>query len=340
MYVIKSSLAFLFLIQLSVASCSNYEAGHNKKFMKSNYERVPHWPSLPANVKLGNPTGIDIDSSGDIFIFHRADREWPLVGPMPKDPIAAKTILKLDAETGQLLDSWGDNRFIMPHGLLVDDSNNIWVTDVGLHQVFKFTHEGKLLMTLGEAHVPGTDATHFNYPTAVIVAKDGSFYVSDGYGNSRVVKFSADGKYLLEWGAKGNKESQFDIPHGITMDNEGKVYVADRENKRVQVFDANGKFIQQWADKSFGNMCSITYDKVNNRFVAVDDDISFSGLQHNGSDVIIFDTTGNIITRFGRSGSYDGPKCWYHDVVVDKEGNIYVEDLLGNSLQKFRKVEK
>ncbi len=106
---------------------------------------------------------------------------------MPGTFIKEKTILQVDRGSGQLLNSWGADLFIMPHGLTVDNNNNVWVTDVGLHQVFKFTHEGKLLLKLGEANVPGNDKTHFNRPTDVAVAADGSFYVSDGYRNGTMI---------------------------------------------------------------------------------------------------------------------------------------------------------
>ena len=197
----------------------------------TKYELVKNWLKLPGNFVLGNSTGIGIDTNQNIFIFHRADREWPLFGSMPHTYISAKTILMVDRESGKILNSWGDNLFIMPHGLTVDNDNNVWVTDVGLHQVFKFNHEGKLLMKIGEAKVLGNNKTHFNRPTDVAVANDGSFYVSDGYGNSRIVKFSSKGKYLYEWGKKGDKEGEFNIPHAIDLDSNGNIYVADRENK-------------------------------------------------------------------------------------------------------------
>lgn len=304
----------------------------------TRYELVKDWPKLPESFTLGNPTGIGIDTNQNIFIFHRADREWPLTGSMPDTYISSKTILMLDRESGKILNSWGDGLFIMPHGLTVDKNNNVWVTDAGLHQVFKFSHDGKLLMKLGEAKVPGNDSTHFNRPTAVAVSNDGSFYVSDGYGNSRVVKFSSSGQYLFEWGKKGNKESEFNIPHGIDLDEKGNVYVADRENNRIQVFDASGKFLNQWYDKSFGNICSIAYDKTGERLVAVDD-VTFLKVKHRGSDIIIFDLTGKVQTRLGRSGFYVGPKCWYHDVAIDKEECLYIGDILGNRIQKFKKIK-
>ena len=209
------------------------------------YKLEPNWPQLPANYVLGNPTGIGIDSHQNIIVFHRAERKWPVIGAMPVELIPSKTIIILDRQTGKIINSWGDNLFIMPHGLTVDNNDNIWVTDVGLQQVFKFDHDGKLLMKLGEEKVAGNDAAHFDMPTDIAVAKDGSFYVSDGYGNSRIVKFSATGKYISHWGSKGNKEGQFNIPHAVCLDDKGNVYVADRENKRVEVFDPAGKFLKQ-----------------------------------------------------------------------------------------------
>ena len=246
---------FYFIILLSLLLAGYYFYLHQNKKGEgadnlSHYELVNGWPQLPANLILGNPTGIGIDSSQNIFVFHRAEREWPLVGGMLETTISTATILMLDGNTGKLLNSWGDSLFIMPHGLTVDKNNNVWVTDVGLHQVFKFSHTGELLMKIGEANVPGNDATHFDKPTDIAVADDGSFYVSDGYGNSRVIKYSADGKYLFEWGRSGSGKGEFDIPHGITLDEKGNVYVADRGNARVQVFDSAGKFLKQWKDES------------------------------------------------------------------------------------------
>ncbi|MBN9296342.1 MAG: hypothetical protein J0I41_04980 [Filimonas sp.] len=294
------------------------------------------WPKLPSLLKLGNPSGIGIDTGGNVIVFHRAGRDWPLLGAMPKTLIADKTILVINKDNGTLVKSWGDNLFVMPHGLTVDSDNNIWVTDVGLHQVFKFSYDGKLLLRLGEAGVAGKDQAHFNKPTDIAAAKDGSFYVSDGYGNSRVVKFTAEGKYLFEWGTKGNGEGQFNIPHSICIDSVGNVYVADRENDRVQVFDANGRFIKQLTGGLFGEICGVTFNVNKTKLFAVDD-VSFFRLRHRGSDVLILDSTGMVKARFGRSGNYTGPVCWYHDLTVDKDENIFVTDILNNTIQKFKR---
>ena len=286
-------------------------------------------------MKLGNPTGISIDTNQNIVVFHRANREWSLFGSMPDKPIQSETILIINKDSGKLINSWGDNLFVMPHGLKADSDNNIWVTDVGLHQIFKFSYDGKLLLKLGQAGIAGNDSSHFNKPTDVAIAKDGSFYVSDGYENSRIIKFSATGKYLFEWGKKGDNEGEFNIPHGISLDDNGNVYVADRENNRIQEFDSTGKFIRHFSDNSFGAISAVASDK-SKLFVV--DDVTFLKVKHRGSDVFIFDTTGKVQTRFGRSGFYNGKTSWYHDLAVDKDENIYVGDILGNTIQKFRKV--
>ena len=180
---------------------------------ESQFSLVQQWPRLSEEFKLGNPTGIGVNSENQIVVFHRASREWQY--PMPETNIGESTILTIDKEAGSIIHEWGSDTFVMPHGLEVDHQDHIWVTDVALHQVFKFNSEGELLLKLGEERVAGDDSSHFNLPTDVAVAKDGSFYVSDGYGNSRVVKFSREGEFLLQWGELGDQDGQFVIPHGI-----------------------------------------------------------------------------------------------------------------------------
>ena len=126
-------------------------------------EVVHGWPQLPAGEILGQATGVGTDSKGDVWVFHRAGRTWQ--EPFPTEPIPRTTVWVFDANTGQLIKSWGAGLFIMPHGLTIDRHGNVWLTDVGLQQVFKFSPDGRILMTLGEARVAGTDDKHFDKPS-------------------------------------------------------------------------------------------------------------------------------------------------------------------------------
>ncbi len=302
-----------------------------RKVKESSYKLIDDWPKLPANYKLGQVTGIDVDKDQHVLLFHRADRVWTT--PFPAEFISSPTILELDGESGEILKSWGENSFIMPHGLTVDSENNIWVTDVALHQVFKFTHDGKLLLKVGEAGIAGNDSLHFDMPTDVAVCSDGSFYVSDGYGNSRVVKFSKNGNYLFEWGKKGEAPSEFNTPHAIDLDKKGNVYVADRENNRIQKFEPNGNFISEWKNTEAKQLYSLTIDKEKSKLFAID--YLFTSQEIKGSDILLFESHFKSNKRVGRSGGYTGHVCRYHDIAVDKKGNLYVGDILGNTIQKF-----
>ncbi len=329
---------FLLLFAYLLAACQQESSTMQlkDKGVANDYQLVNNWLQLPFGYTMGSPAGLGTDSNQHIFIFCRAGRGWPLLLPMPSSFISQNTILEIDNKTGKPINSWGAHLFIMPHGLTVDRENNIWVTDVGLHQVFKFSHSGQLLMTLGEAGVAGNDATHFNMPTGTAISNDGAVYVSDGYGNSRIVKFSAGGTYLFEWGKKGSGKTEFDIPHAICLDDSGHVYVADRENQRIQVFDSSGHFLKILQHRSFGNICSVFFNAAEKHVIAVDDLLQL-GVKHTGSDVIVFDTTGKSFAVFGRSGAYEGPQCWYHDITMDKEGSIYVADITGDRVLKLEK---
>ena len=322
----------LFALVFLALRCDNKTGTTNSESPQVNYELVNDWPQLLPGYLLGQPTGIGIDTSNHIFIFHRAGRRW--TKPFPDSTISLPTILELDNTSGKILNSWGANLFIMPHGLTVDKNNNVWVTDVGLHQVFKFSHDGRLLMKLGVAKIPGNDSLHFNLPTDIAVNDDGSFYVSDGYGNSRVVKFSATGKYLFEWGRHGNKPGEFDIPHAITLDSKGNVYVADRENNRIQVFDSTGIFIKELMNnEQVAQIPSIAIDN-NQQLFAIDYDHKDTTVI--GSTIFRYDSTGKVCMKFSSAGINKRELAWYHDISVDKDGNVYVGDIQNLRVLKFK----
>ena len=321
----------IILLFVSLFFCCN-ESSKNI----SEYELIENWAKIPDDYILGNPTGVALTSNQNLVVFHRGSRSWQV--PMPKEKIIEDTFIKIDKVTGKIIKSWGSNLFIMPHGLEIDKEDNIWITDVGLHQVIKYDSNGNELMVLGEEYTPGKDSLHFNLPTDVAVSENGSFYVSDGYGNSRIIKFSSEGEYLFEWGVFGENKNEFNIPHGLDLDKNGNVYVADRENNKIQKFDSLGNFIAEWKNEVIGQLYSVNINNYENYLFGIDY-IGFENLVPLGSDIIKFDLDLNLKTKFGRSGNYKGPKARYHDIQVDNEGNIYVGDILNNTIQKFKPIK-
>lgn len=297
------------------------------------YHVVSNWPQLPVGVVVGQVSGVDIDSTGNVFVFHRADRIWN-GEDFGLELIPAPTLFILDEESGKLLESRGADMFVLPHGLTIDQDDNLWLTDVGLHQVFKFAPNGNLLMTLGERGIKGEDEFHFDQPTDVAVAADGSFYVSDGYGNSRIAKFSADGTFLLSWGSAGSAPGQFDTPHSIALDSFGNVYVADRGNARVQVFSPDGDFIKEWKGSAFGRPWAVRIDADGNVYIV--DGGDQSNLWPDRARILKFGSNGTLLASFGSSGTASGQFIWPHTIAVGKNGELYVGEVsTGMRIQKF-----
>lgn len=329
-----AAIAVCLLVVSSVDHTRNVSAVGRVNEMNSDgaHYRVVHgWPVLPDGFVLGHASGVGVDSRDNVFVFHRAGRTW--VEPFPTDPVRRATVMLFDGRTGRVLASWGEGAFVMPHGLTVDGRDNVWVTDVALQQVFKFSHEGKLLMTLGERGVAGSDGSHFDMPTDVAVLPDGSFYVSDGYGNSRVAKFSADGRFLFEWGKKGAARGEFDLPHGIALDARGRVYVCDRGNSRVQVFDGAGTFLDEWDRSRVGRPFGVGVGADGSVYVVDGGDQPDEPPDR--ARVTVLDSKGRVSETFGRFGNYDGQFNRPHDVAVARDGAVYVVDLEGMRVQKF-----
>lgn len=299
------------------------------------YKVVHGWPILPEGYVLGQVSGVGVDSHNHVFIFHRADHSW--ITEETGRLITAATILCFEGESGKkLIRSWGGGIFRIPHGLRVDRWDNIWVTDIGLHQVMKFDHQGSLLMKLGEAGVPGTDHIHFDRPTDVAVAPDGSFFVADGYGNSRVAKFSSKGEFLLEWGRHGRGPGEFDVPHGIALDSQGRVYVADRSNARIQVFTPDGRFLYQWKGAELGRPWSLAIAPDDYIYVVDGGDMKPSPPDR--GRILKLNVKGEILEKWASFGNYDGQLYWGHDIAVGRDGDVYVGDVYhGMRIQKFTK---
>lgn len=313
---------------LSLAGCSS-SAG------RPTYQANASWPALPAATVLGQVSGVGVDAHDDVFVFRRADREWHGETIGPSETIADTTILHLDSHTGTVLDEWGADFFLVPHGLTVDDAGHLWLTDVRKHQVFEFTANGEQVRALGVVNEPGADETHFNEPTDVAIANDGSIFISDGYGNSRVVKYSAAGEYLLEWGTRGSGPGQFNVPHGIAIDRGGLVYVADRGNARVQIFDQDGVYIHEWLGEDLGRPWSLAFDRDGLAYV-VDGGDQVEVPPDRSRIVCVDPSTGTPLYEFGAYGSEPGQFIWPHDIAIASDGTIYVAEVgEGKRVQQF-----
>ena len=257
-------LAAVALTVVAVAAPGAQNAPRND--LPQPYQTTRDWGELPAGVKWAAVTAIEPAPDGSIYVIHRcfanscANRnEAP--------------ILKYNA-AGKLLAQWGAKMFIFPHGATVDRDGNLWVSDargennIG-HQVFKFSPDGKVLMTLGRAGVSGSTSDLFDQPTDVVIAPNGDIFVTDSHRNgknNRVVKFTKDGKFVKEWGKKGSGRGELSEPHTIAIDSRGRLFVGDRENNRIQIFDQDGRYLDEW--RQFGRPSGIFITKDDTIYVA------------------------------------------------------------------------
>jgi peptidylamidoglycolate lyase len=302
----------------------------------AHYEEVKGWPALPAEVQMGEAAGVAVDPSGHVFVFHRPGRGFD---PSATEKLADPAVLEIDAGSGKLINAWGAHAFLVPHGISIDSANNVYLTDVGLQQVFKFSHDGKLVLAIGEPGVGKWDATHFNQPTDIAIRADGTFYVSDGYVNSRVALFDRSGKWLQEWGRKGDGEGAFSNPHGLALVSGGTdVLVADRENSRLQLFDRGGTFKRQWAgDKAAqttGRVFGVAVDAEGFMYVGIrreDYDVAHTG-------VVKLDRNWNIVTSVGFGKAGDPAFNAVHDIALGRDGSIYVAETRTKRVVKLRPV--
>lgn len=298
----------------------------------AGYRVVHGWPALPEGSFFGGVSAVGVDSRGDVYIAERLDREWPKSDILDTTPMHTGPIVGLDGRTGAVRVRWGAKILAFPHGLTIDRLDNVWITDVALHQVFKFSHDGQLLLAVGTRARPGNDATHFNRPTDVAIASDGSFFVSDGYENARIVKFAPDGKFISQWGTKGAGEGQFNVPHGIMLSADGLLYVSDRGNKRVQVFDQSGKFVKQWSGAAFVSPNSIAAAPDGTLLLT---DGGGQDSIPDRSGIVVLRADGTRIGKIGRWGNQDGQFFDIHDVAVAQDGSVYAADVSGRRVQKF-----
>jgi DNA-binding beta-propeller fold protein YncE len=318
------------------------------------FEALEGWGTLPDGWSFVEVAGVATDSRDRVFVFNR--------GSHP--------IVVFDPE-GRFLGSWGEGLFARPHGITIGPDAAVYCTDDLDHTVRKFSPEGRLLLTLGTGGRPSdTGATSqdfrtiqragppFHYPTNLALAADGSLYITDGYGNARIHKFSPDGQHLFSWGAPGGGEGEFRIPHGIAVGPDGAVVVADRENSRLQFFRPDGGFLKEWTD--IARPCQVAVDPGGIVYVAelgyragMWPGTSAPGPDATGGRVSVFDPDGRPLARWGGGSDPCAPGDFFapHDLCLDSRGDLYVGEVTWSaggkrgevpadchSLQKFARV--
>ena len=294
------------------------------------YAVVEGWEQLPSGYAHRDVAGVAVDLEDHVFLICRGDHP----------------IIMYD-ERGKFLGSWGEGDFTYrTHGITIGPDNSVFCTDDGNHTIRKFTPSGKLLMTLGTMNTPsdtgydGKDtktATRpgapFNRPTNIAVAPSGDLYVSDGYGNCRVHQFSPSGQLKRSWGVAGQGPGQFFLPHGIAVGADGRVYVCDRENDRIQIFSPDGEYLSEWTDTR--RPTHIVFDAQGRAYVSElwwqpgQTSLRYGPAGDNRSGrVSVYDRDGHVIARWGgpdptAAGSFAAP----HGLAVDSRRDVYVSEV-------------
>jgi DNA-binding beta-propeller fold protein YncE len=323
----------------------------SKPLPNPNPTVIKNWGELPNGRTWGSTAGVDIGPDGHVWAYDRCGTNTCIGSTL--DPI-----FKFDRNTGRMLASFGGGQINFPHGIHVDRDGNVWITDgqgnkegTKGHQVIKFSPQGKVLMTLGKAGVPGNGPDTFNEPNDVITAPNGDIFVADGHSgqnpqpppnaNARIVKFTKDGKYIKEWGRLGSAPGEFRTPHALAMDSRGRLFVADRGNHRLQLFDQDGKFLASWVQ--FSRISGIFIDK-NDMLYAIDSETSPE--RHPGwkTGIRIGSVKEDRVLSFIPPHESKGPHgAAGEGVAVDPDGNVYGAEgpisrpFAGGGLTKYAK---
>ncbi|MGH9451902.1 MAG: peptidyl-alpha-hydroxyglycine alpha-amidating lyase family protein [Terriglobia bacterium] len=287
-----------------------------------SYESIPNFLKLPPNLYMGEAAGVAVNSKGDIFVYNRG---------------AHTQLFEFD-RNGNFLRTIGEGLygFVFAHSVKIDRYDNIWCVDEGSNMVIEFNPAGRVVMVLGrrpepvEHVLPGQLAPpppdwEFNRPTDVGFDAAGDIFVTDGYVNSRVVKYDRFGRRVKEWGSRGTAPGQFHTPHSIVVDAKGRLYVADRENRRIQVFDTDGNFITQWTN--VGAPWALCVTPGPHQVIYSSDSIP--------GRIYKLDLNGKILGVFGRPGKQLGEFGWVHEMACPSENDLFVAELLNWRVQKL-----
>lgn len=302
---LKTSILILLFMPFGLASAQQKEASEwllqpVRKFLKQS-----------ADINFGEVSGVAQNSKGHTFVFNR--------GLHP--------LIEFDRK-GKFVRYLAEGLIKTSHGIRIDSQDNIWLTDVASHLVLKLNSKGKVQMVLGKTDTPGEwddlrKTVLFNRPSDIGFGRNGDIFITDGYGNSRVVKLNKEGEFLKAWGSRGTNDSQFNIVHAIVTDAKGLLYVADRENKRIQIFDQEGNLIKIWTH--LGSPYGLYLSKQQEIFLT--DGVA--------NQILKMDLSGNVLGRFGASGKAGGQFGLPHGIIVTPAGEIIVAEILNERIQKF-----
>lgn len=274
------------------------------------YEPQVDWAQLPAGWSFGWIPAVAVDRQDNVFVYSRS--EHPLV--------------VFDRE-GNFVTSWGEDILKDAHGIYIDTDENIYCTERQTHCVHKFNRDGQLQWTLGTPGVPRPPGVPFNLPTDLALAPDGCFFVSDGYGNFKVHKYSPEGELLKSWGEPGDGPGQFDLVHSVWVSSDYQVFICDRENNRVQIFDGEGRFLNQWP--GFLRPETLWFDPNETIFMA-----------EVGHRVSVLDRNGQVLSQWGEAGEAPHQfRSFPHGIWGDSRGDLYVCEVgSAGQLKKFVRV--
>ncbi len=305
------------------------------------YRTIEGWAKLPEGRTWGSTSAVDVDSKGHIWVGERCGKNSCAGSDLP-------SILEFD-QSGKLIKSFGAGMMLFPHGMYVDKDDNVWITDGHSKdgkgfQVFKFSPEGKVLLTLGKAGVAGNGPDTFNEPSDVVVAPNGDIFVADGHdppSNMRIVKFDKNGKFIKTWGKLGTEPGEFNCPHALAFDSKGRLFVGDRTNNRIQIFDQDGKFLEQWTQ--FSRPSGIFIDKNDVIYVSDSESKDANAYGHHPGwkrGIRVGSAKDGTVTSFIPDPEPNPERSFTsgaEGVAADANGNIYGAEVGTKALKRYVK---
>jgi len=328
---------FTFLIFTATGSLCLAQQNTLLQDIPNRYTTFENVVTMPQGRVMGSGNAVDVDSQGNIWVFERCGANTCTGSDL--DPI-----LKFNSQ-GELLASFGAGLFVFPHGIIVDEDDNIWVVDAGVedgvkgNQIFKFNQQGEILLELGQPGIRGDGPNLFNEPSDLAIGPNGDLYIADGHinpeSNRRIVHLTAEGEFIEAWGSKGSGPLQFECPHSLAVDSQGRIYVGDRTNNRLQVLSPDGKLLAIW--EHFGRPSGVrihndTLYVVDSESRRVEGQYGFNPSWHRG---IYVGTLDGIITDFIPDPNPHDGTSFPEGISVDDNGVIWGASVGDRKVTKF-----